>query len=802
VREPADVRERVAEAASESIPDPAGAPAPTATATLIVRVRLMPDDRPVEGVLVCITGPQESLTDAAGETRFTVPSHTELRIRSVASTATTTGLAWGPRILCAGGGERVETVEVTRGGSLAGRVVDLQRRAVAGAIVEAWNSESFPFDTPPDRTTTADGEGRFALSHLGEDFVAAARGDGLCPSRGLRGKIHPGTEGADLELVVAPCVSVSGVVVDADGAPVAGAELSVGGNFGSSDRDGTHVPGVLRASWYGAKAVSDESGRFAVGGLSSGYRYQVDVSHREFLWQRADLSPTGDNRIVLDRGATVRGLVLGHDGAPLVGASVSAGIGWSRLASDVTDERGTFELRAVEPGESMLRASAPGHAYHVVQPFEVTDRTPFVEMRLERERRIAGRVLDADGRPAAGSMVRIEGDREVETPGTTYGERTTWEWAFDKHFQRADAEGRFAFEGLYDGQFRVRASEPENESLSVEVETRSGAEDLVLRLDPATTAKVVLAGRAFDLFTGEPVTRFSLLVMRPTEDESWGGRIREVDAPGGFFRVLGVDPGTSKLTFSAPGYARWHRGPIELELGEYELDVVFSPTRTLVLRVARADGGALGSTVLLSFRTPGGERIGVDFPGEGETSHLYAHSEPVRASGLPAARIVVVAAYRDETFEFEFDLRQPLGGVQELVLTPEPPRALRFLVLEGPPPDGFDASGFADEIEFLTHALAVGPSRMPKHDVAIRFEDDEARAIGTAALRPEAGEFEAEWSLGLTSAKSSGIQVPCIELELPPSVARAVVSCAGYRETAVDLRARRAKVFAAAWLER
>lgn len=124
---------------------------------------------------------------------------------------------------------------------LSGRVVDVDGEPVAGAFVRAqragWAVTSCVIINPPQpcaghpsyRTGSTDAEGRFVFESLEPGWFAVDFEDGD-RSRKVRWHGPAGESGDEVELVMSrKRVPVVGRVVDADGNPVEGAQVSVAG---------------------------------------------------------------------------------------------------------------------------------------------------------------------------------------------------------------------------------------------------------------------------------------------------------------------------------------------------------------------------------------------------------------------------------------------------------------------------------------------------------------------------------------------------------------------------------------------
>src|SRR5678815_2224188 len=183
------------------------------------------------------------------------------------------------------------------GGGLIGRAVDEQGRPVAGAHLAAQQARFDPSvaaieedwqtyaQLEPVVSDISDDDGRFELGGFwpGTAMVRITA-DG-----------HPFTAREDLPIeagarrdigdVVLPSgVSLRGQVVDASGAPVAGALVAVENGYSHSDREGRDT--VMRYVIYLRKthvpqARTDGEGRFAITGLEPA-NYSLFVDAEEF----------------------------------------------------------------------------------------------------------------------------------------------------------------------------------------------------------------------------------------------------------------------------------------------------------------------------------------------------------------------------------------------------------------------------------------------------------------------------------------------------------------------------------------
>jgi protocatechuate 3,4-dioxygenase beta subunit len=633
----------------------------------------------------------EGVTDARGLCRFEAPDVLDLRRVLVGSAPESPGVTrWLYESLALPGEVKRVEIEVEGGVALSGRVVDEGGDPVPGARVVAWSGTSFDPSQDPERSVDADGDGRFALEHLGRPFAIVARADGRACSIGLRGELAPGARvGGDLELVLAAEWRVSGRVVGSRGEPVA-AELSVREHGTTSSAFATAVAGVATFRPAHADATTDAEGRFELGPLpyqACNVRLLSEVYGERYL--SLPLEP-GPWTIRLEDGVVLRGAVSDAAGTPVAGARVGLdGDGISSRRTR-TGADGTFEIRGLPELESTyLSVAAAGFEPWLREGIELSAQAPppWIEARLSPGLPMAGRVVDAVGRPAIGVRLVLEGERSYERHYST-DEPATVEHLVDRGQTTTDRDGRFRFEDLYPGEFALRVFPRGERQAYAESRARAGATDLELRLDPADFERVVLRGRVRDAVAGTPVagtpvTGFVLTAMLETAEGASGVQ-REVRDPEGAFRLGLPREVRMYLQVQAPGYATWTEPMRGRGEGEHEYDVRLVRERSLELRFHEADGTPAGGS--LSVFDESGARLRIGAHGL-RSSEVRLEDGVVRGLGLPAGplRLVLRPGRGREAEEFLLDLRADPGPVVELFLAPravEPePFEVEFTVL-------------------------------------------------------------------------------------------------------------------------
>lgn len=597
------------------VSDEPGRPA-VPEAVLEGRVMERSTHRPVGGVRVVVLLKRNPLEDGYTQTAATGDDGRFRMLADAPCLAASIRVEAGPRTASVGRrldlalrSGRTEALEVFVGvgARLVGHVVDLLGNPVGGASVEAWCKWPDSNLGPPDRTTIADAGGRFVLENVGERFFCTARAPGFVVWHLIRGELAEGQVAQGLTIVLSPERAVRGVVHDEEGRPVEGVSVCVGNRWAQTlTVTSTGIPGIHWGTPAGPRSVSDSDGRFIVESVPEG-AVRMSAEAEGFLtWDGfLDPGPSDLVEVVLKRGASVEGHVSRFDGTPAGEARVILYAG--KTQSRLTDEIGYFRFDAVpatslpesggsassgtatSPGSSSSRAvtsspvylavSARGCAVHVERVDVRADERNVVDVRLERELSIGGRVVDADGQAVPNARVTVQGARIADDTGVSWsGTPNTWEFLAGASEVSTNDEGQFLADRLYSGSFVVRAYLPGSDDMYVAKEVPSGTDDTVLVLDAGALRKVVLRGQVLAGDTGLPLPVFEVIPMIASPDGRQG-RVHAVDDPEGRFEVAGLEPGPMELRIKAPGYEEWSSGVRELGTGDHDFEVFLRPWR-------------------------------------------------------------------------------------------------------------------------------------------------------------------------------------------------------------------------------
>ncbi len=419
---------------------------------------------------------------------------------------------------------------------IAGLVLDLERRAVAGLTVTYERVDSTPSHpssaAPIDAQAESDERGHFALPAIEgtHRIVAHGRGYATVVAPTLAGSLPP-----EPPLVfVAPERAYAGRVVDTAGAPVLGAELEV---YLAEALARELTPGAFIGGLPLARAHSDAQGRFEFPSIGSAPGSRLSATANGLGTGEIELPSESSFDLLLTLGLVplAENALTGHvrhaDGRPASGAYVSTGGAATRAGED-----GSFQL-LLEPGAraERVRAILAGYLPAELELGGLTSetRSDIVLVLGEGARTITGRVLDGQGVPIAGArvwtadgepfgMVQFRtGEFDVmltfDVESVIAGARTPQE---DGRRALSDEDGRFVLTSLAERRYGLFVFHPRTQELAGPVEVSAGADDVVLTLAGAEPAQVV-AGRVTN-FSGEPVAGASVRVQRKGR-ASFGG---------------------------------------------------------------------------------------------------------------------------------------------------------------------------------------------------------------------------------------------------------------------------------------
>ncbi len=294
--------------------------------------------------------------------------------------------------------------------------------AVVQMLVHGKNDASYAWDTFP-RAHVQPG-GRFEMDVPAESYgfdshsynpVAVIAIGAFAPGHGLvvsdpidlEKTEHP----APLELTLPPAYALEGQVLDAAGAPLPGADVSLRGASSEGWREHDWLPRYPPSFDAATFAITGADGRFRVEGLSGEtYEVTVSASGRHDASVVVSLPSPQPLRIVSRRPCAIAGEVVDEAGTPVSGVSVRVAAAGSTSAGSTsagdttwTDASGKFRLEDAPEGPLRLHLGGPWEREDLGQTLTAEIVAPRAEVRLviEPPRTIRGVVKGLDGLPLA-----------------------------------------------------------------------------------------------------------------------------------------------------------------------------------------------------------------------------------------------------------------------------------------------------------------------------------------------------------------------------------------------------------------
>ncbi|HVI02514.1 MAG TPA: carboxypeptidase regulatory-like domain-containing protein, partial [Enhygromyxa sp.] len=344
-------------------------------------------------------------------------------------------------------------------------------------------------------------------------------------------------------------LAIRGEVVDEAGQPLADIEVNA---------RAVADPEAARSQLTYDSQYSERDGSFELSGLLPG-RYELGTS--SWRSRPGPLEPitvelqsgadVNDVRIVMPALGSIRGRVLDEANNPVAGAYVNASeVGGLGQQSTRSNDAGEFTLEHVRPGQARVTALSsdswwplrkPGTSDDDIQgelvevtADEVAELTLIVE---SRDGRITGVVKDEGGGVVADAFIDVERMSEKAGANASAARRgVRWSWGSEPVL--TDADGRFALDGLPDGEFVVRAHRKGGGEAVLEKVALGSHIELVIASTGELAGTVKLAdGSAPERFNVTIEDKAAGIVRRDSffrTDGAW--RLQEV--PAGSFEII------------------------------------------------------------------------------------------------------------------------------------------------------------------------------------------------------------------------------------------------------------------------
>ncbi|MEZ6019903.1 MAG: carboxypeptidase-like regulatory domain-containing protein [Planctomycetota bacterium] len=441
-----------------------------------------------------------------------------------------------------------------------------------------------------------------------------------------------------------PGRGVAGLVVDAEGRPLAGARVYA------------HNTGWVAATRRELrKAETDAQGRFQLQGLpTTALAFKAFADG--YLSSESKEVPAGEDarevRIELRAGASIHGRLVYDDGSPAAGFELLAQPDPANLAGmdgltfmhhtssrgqTTSDDDGHFELRGMAPIPYRVQASGTrdGDTY-VAGRSGMRPGSEAVELVLGRQTALTGRVLDADGNPVPSYTLLYR--RAMQGPFVTIYD--------GKELLRVQdqPEGRFQLPALPPGEWSLEVDSSAgllHPALVVTLPRAADAEELVLTLTAPCRVQGLVLGPDGQPFPGARINRHSeglQIRERLSENEFTAQATTDEE---GKFELSPLAAEALGLYASAPDYCRSETATVTPAQGAQAPKIVLQLRQggTLTGEILNEDGSTgSGRLVVVSNAKDPGNNLTATSDGKGEFrfEHVVPGSYQVNAMGKAA----------------------------------------------------------------------------------------------------------------------------------------------------------------------
>lgn len=289
-----------------------------------------------------------------------------------------------------------------------GKVVDAEGNAVAGAQVELFGAESGE-RALVGITSTFESNEAGAFEFEAPDWaVLEAQHHDHPPGRARIDEAAQLGRRLTITMGNAPGASdqpITGVVLAADGSPLAGVEVQA------------LFAGRGRAIGRSASAITDEAGAFVLAPLdAASYVVRATPKAGGAFVQRGPVEPGAFVELRLEAGLSLEGRLVDDSGEAVAAGTVELSrvvdpVRRARIASvSVFDVQGRFRFEGLQPGRYELRGAAQGRAGSDAVAVELPAAGGPIELVLGEGGAVFGRVLDARTHdPIARAQVVVSG---------------------------------------------------------------------------------------------------------------------------------------------------------------------------------------------------------------------------------------------------------------------------------------------------------------------------------------------------------------------------------------------------------
>ena len=441
--------------------------------TITGRILDFANQDPVAGAMAWAVRGEPAITDKQGRYTLEVGVYKSRWLQAAA-----TGYLAGRGQMRDSESGEAPAIALTPSAALTGKVVDEAGKLLEGVAIDLRLHPQSGQQLASVRHMRQEGwrgrtsrRGAFRVTGLPAEIGYELRltAEGFAPQTLSLDPLEAHESRPELEIVMRPGRLAFGRVVDADEAPVAGAQVSLKAPPPTDD---------LRVRMYSRQSIGDEDeapihftdaeGRFEIADLAVG-RYDLEVRGTGYAPAKVPgvRVDDGDGQVdfgtvMLVVGASIEGRVTDPDGGAIAGAEIFVDIGQRGLmimsgstgqeeAKTQTAADGRFIVSDLMPGQLVtISVTKKGFGAESMASLKPPIEEPLAIV-MRPAGRILGRVVDGRGEPIRGANVMASLDhRSIAQVAGMQRRRPTW--------ASTGADGRFLIEDVEPGQLQVRVN--------------------------------------------------------------------------------------------------------------------------------------------------------------------------------------------------------------------------------------------------------------------------------------------------------------------------------------------------------
>ncbi len=390
--------------------------------------------------------------------------------------------------------------------------------------------------------------------------------------------------------------SVGGVVVDADGKPVEGAEIHPSIEYKKRETDESQ----LGSGWT---TKTDKDGRWRADCVPSVDRLSLEIVHPKFVPTRTSivtneyrlkLDETPREHIIIDRGVTLAGTVTDEDGHPIKDAKVRASL-INEMREARTDAAGKYEMPGCPTGK-MVTVTITATTFAPDQAeVEFRDAMQPLDFQLDPGKTIRVRVVDKDGKPEQKARIFFR------------------RWRQDDYGHGLDTIHQYTDEnGIWEWQ------EAPNDAIIVDVcpvgKLQIGDQTLIARDEEyvfTSSRQLTIEGMVVDAETGKPIELYRVVpgLKWPGHTKPhWSRRESFAGRSGKFHYKVSRMDASHLIRIEAPGYAPLVSRDVAASEGSVKFRWQLKKAENIEIKIERPDGSmAVGAEVAVGI--PGAQII-------------------------------------------------------------------------------------------------------------------------------------------------------------------------------------------------